>query len=134
MEKILLKYAVLCGSAPDDFRQKKIVEMHTFLSSKDGGAFSEPNIVIFPNGVDELNFEFLLNNITEAEPEFILLYFCPQEAVNEGEKSVWLSNNEIRKSVIDYYITNFPEIKFQVLYDSCRDFVSEESLGYEKLV
>lgn len=130
----MLKYAVLCGSAPDDFRQKKIVEMYTFLSSKEGGSFSERNIVIFPNGVDELNLEFVLNNITEDETEFVLLYLCSQEPFDEKEKSVWLSNNEIRKSVIDYYISNFPEIKFQVIYDSCRDFVSEESLGYEKLV
>lgn len=130
----MLKYAVLCGSAPDDFRQKKLVEMHAFLSSEEGGSFSERNIVIFPNGVDELNLEFVLNNITEDETEFVLLYLCSQEPFDEKEKSVWLSNNEIRKSVIDYYISNFPEIKFQVIYDSCRDFVSEESLGYEKLV
>ena len=49
----MTRYAILCGSAPDGFTQKKINEMHDFLTSDAGGFWAEKDIVIFPNGVTE---------------------------------------------------------------------------------
>lgn len=56
-------YAILCGSAPDGFMQKKINEMHDFLISDAGGSWAEKDIVIFPNGVDEAMLSFVLEGL-----------------------------------------------------------------------
>lgn len=64
----MLKYAVLCGSAPDGFSQKKLNEMKDFLASKEGGSWAKGGIVSFPNGVSEKTLETVLENIkTQAE-------------------------------------------------------------------
>ena len=59
----LKKYAILCGSAPDGFTQKKINEMHDFLTSDAGGFWAEKDIVIFPNGVTEAMLSFVLERL-----------------------------------------------------------------------
>ena len=134
------KYAVLCGSAPDDFRQKKLIEMQNFLAGNAGGFVPERNICIFPNGVSELLLESVLNNMLDGSAgekvDEVLLYFCTETPVLDDESSLWLSGEEIRKDVIDYYIRLFGEmgIGFQQIFDSDHDFVSEESLGYEKAI
>ena len=38
---ILTRHAILCGSAPDGFTQKKINEMHDFLTSDAGGFWAD---------------------------------------------------------------------------------------------
>lgn len=57
------KFAVLCGSAPDGFSQKKLNEMKDFLASKEGGSWAKGGIVSFPNGVSEKTLETVLENI-----------------------------------------------------------------------
>ena len=57
------KYAILCGSAPDGFSQKKLNDMKDFLASKDGGSWAKGGIVSFPNGVSEKTLETVLENI-----------------------------------------------------------------------
>ena len=57
------KYAVLCGSAPDGFSQKKLNEMKDFLASKEGGSWTKGGIVSFPNGVSEKTLKTVLENI-----------------------------------------------------------------------
>ena len=72
----LKKYAILCGSAPDGFTQKKINEMHDFLTSDAGGLWAEKDIAIFPNGVDEPMLSFVLERLKADKTEQILLYIC----------------------------------------------------------
>ena len=56
------RYAILCGSAKENYEQTKISLMHEKLLA-DGWAENE--ITIFPNGVNELLLEYALNNCVE---------------------------------------------------------------------
>lgn len=71
------KYAILCGSAPRGFTQKKINEMYDFLTSSSGGAWAEKEIVFFPNGVDDAMLAFVLERLKADKAEQILLYIMP---------------------------------------------------------
>lgn len=119
------KYAILCGSAPDGFTQKKINEMHDFLTSSSGGAWAEKEIAIFPNGVDEPMLSFVLERLKADKAEQILLYICTLMPVADKEKSVWLGGDEVRKSVIESFCADG---RSQVVYDSCREMVREEEI------
>lgn len=55
----MTRFAILCGSAPEDFRQKKFEEMFDFVSSKNK---ERGGIVSFPNGISEFMLEMVLNN------------------------------------------------------------------------
>ena len=121
----LKKYAILCGSAPDGFTQKKINEMHDFLASEAGGSWAEKEIMIFPNGVTEAMLSFVLERLKTDKTEQILLYICTLSLVAESEKSVWLGGEKVRKSVIEDF-GNCGGIETQVVYDCGREFVMEE--------
>ena len=119
----LKKYAILCGSAPDGFTQKKINEMHDFLISEAGGSWAEKEIMIFPNGVDEAMLSFVLERLKADKTEQILLYICTLSPVAESDKSVWLGGEEVRKSVIEAFCADGCG---QVVYDCGREMVREE--------
>lgn len=119
----LKKYAILCGSAPDGFTQKKINEMHDFLTSDAGGLWAEKDIAIFPNGVDEPTLSFVLERLKADKTEQILLYMCTLTPVADKEKSVWLGGDEVRKSVIEFFCADGCA---QVIYDCGRELVREE--------
>ena len=119
----LKKHAILCGSAPNGFTQKKINEMHDFLISEAGGSWAEKEIMIFPNGVDEAMLSFVLERLKADKTEQILLYVCTLSPVAESDKSVWLGGEEVRKSVIEAFCADWC---VQVVYDSCRELVREE--------
>ena len=120
-------YAILCGCAPDGFTQKKINEMHDFLISEAGGSWAEKDIVIFPNGVSEAMLSFVLERLKADKTEQILLYICTLSPVEDEDKSVWLGSEEVRKSVASAGSATGNSI--QVIYDVCRDFVSDEETG-----
>ena len=48
---------------------------------------------------------------------------------------VRLGEDEIRKDVLAYYkdLSEKLDVKFNVTYDVCDEYVSEEELGYEKV-
>lgn len=129
----MTRYALLCGSAPEDFRQKKLADMHDFLVTEAGGTLPESNIVVFPNGVPELMLESVLNNTLHDECDSLLLYFCTETPFSDDEASIWLCGNEIRKSVVNYYVSLAKDFEtdFQVMYDWDKELVSESELGYE---
>lgn len=56
-------YALLLGSAPEGFRQKKLNEMRDFLASEKGGKWAKSGIVSFPNGASEKTLKTILENI-----------------------------------------------------------------------
>lgn len=143
------KYAILCGSAPNDYRQKKLEEKYDFLETKEG--FEPGSIVSFPNGVSELFLESILNESfdkaadDESDSGKVVLYiFAKTEAdlkselsdsCVEGVEVVRLGDNEIRKEVLAYYadLAEKQEIDFQVIYDYDDEFITEEELGFEKV-
>lgn len=127
----LKKYAILCGSAPDGFTQKKINEMHDFLTSDAGGFWAEKDIVIFPNGVTEAMLSFVLERLKADKTEQILLYICTLSPVADDDKSVWLGGEEVRKSVIEAFCANGCG---QVIYDCGGEFERNEKIELEKEV
>ena len=145
----MFHYAILCGSAPEGFQQKKLVAMHDYLTSEAGGSVSERNIIIFPNGVPELLLESVLNGVfdsaAEEDSSEVLLYFCAMTEADlnaelsdsyvSGVEVVRLGNDEIRKDVIAYYaaLAEKMGIGFQVRYESDCELVREEVLGYERI-
>ena len=150
LEIFVTKYAVLCGSAPEDFYQKKLIDKHAFLTSDEGGSVPEKNIILFPNGVNELFLEGALNGLFDSAAEEddgeVTLYFCANKEADlhtelsgsacAGVEVVRLGEDEIRKDVIAYYaekLAEMMEVKCRVLYEADGEFVSEEELGYEKV-
>ena len=121
----LKKHAILCGSAPDGFTQKKINEMHDFLISETCGSWAEKDIMIFPNGVTEAMLSFMLERLKADKAEQIFLYICTLSPVADEDKSVWIGGEEVRKSVIGAF---FADGCGQVVYDSCRELVREEEM------
>lgn len=130
----MTRYAILCGSAPDDFRQKKLNDLFDSLIEKAGW-----HVTCLANGTDELMLEYALNNILDGnagdEVSGVMLYFCTETPVTAAEESLWLCGNEIRKDVIDYYshLAEKCGIDFQAIFDCDRELISEEELGYEKV-
>ena len=122
----MTRHAILCGCAPDGFTQKKINEMHDFLTSEADGFWAEKEITIFPNGVSEAMLSFVLERLKAEKTEQILLYICTLSPVADEDKSVWLSGEEVRKSVIGVFCADGHA---QVIYDSCREFISDEENG-----
>ena len=121
----MTRHAILCGSAPDEFTQKKINEMHDFLTSETGGSWAEKDIVIFPNGVTEAMLSFVLERLRTDKTEQILLYICTLSPVADEDESVWLGGEEVRKSVIEDF---FADGCGQVVYDCGREFVREKEM------
>ena len=98
--------------------------MHDFLTSEAGGFWAEKDIVIFPNGVSEVMLSFVLERLRADKTEQILLYICTLSLVaDDDDESVWLGGEEIRKSVIEAACADG---RGQVVYDSCREVVSDE--------
>ena len=120
---VLKRQAVLCGSAPLGFTQKKINEMHSFLISAEGGGWQEKEITIFPNGVSEPLLSFMLERLKSQKTDYILLYICTESAVSAGEKSVWLGGEEIRRNVVE---SSLADGCGQGVFDSCREMVRDE--------
>ena len=127
----MTRSAILCGSAPDGFTQKKINEMHDFLTGEAGGSWAEKEITIFPNGVDEAMLSFVLERLRADKTEQILLYICTLSPVVDEDKTVWLGGDEIHKSLIEAFCANGFG---QVIYDCGREMVSDEEIGLEENV
>ena len=145
----MTRYALLCDSAPNDFRQKKLEDLHNELLKKD--CKDGWHVTCFANGIDELTLEYALNNIFEGNAGDeadsvrhvnVLLYFCARCEADLNAKMadadcdvVRLGENEIRREVISYYeeLSKKLELEMQVVYDVDGELVSEESLGYESV-
>ena len=125
------KCAILCGSAPRGFSQKKINEMYDFLTSSSGGAWAEKEIVFFPNGVDDAMLAFVLERLKADKAEQILLYICTLTPVVDEDKSVWLGGYEVRKSLIEAFCS---DVCAQVIYDCGRKLERNEEIELEKEV
>lgn len=92
------------------------------------------------NGIDEFMLEYALNNIIDGKSgncaKSIFLYFCTESPLSDADTNIWLCKNEIRKDILQFYV-NLAEkcdVDFQIVYDSDREFVSEEKIGYERVL
>lgn len=83
--KDVRRCAILCGSAPEDFRQRKLVAKYDFLV--DEGGFEPGGIVMFLNGVHELLLESTLNNALEEVSDEMLLYLCTESRPRRTQRS-----------------------------------------------
>ena len=121
----MAQYAFLVGSAPQDYRQKRLVNFYNNLKSE--YSFAEKDIYIFPNGVDEILLEYALINAIEKKPTKILLYICVNSAIS--------IEDTIRKSVIAKYtdMADKAGIDFRVVYDCDDEMVCEDALGWERI-
>ena len=133
------RYAILCGSAKEDYEQTKISLMHEKLLS-DGWAENE--ITIFPNGVNEMLLEYALNNCVEHTRNVesgcavkIFLYICVLSQDCIKDDCIVLVTDEIRKSVIAHYVAVAEKVgaEMQVVYDWDGELIAEESLGWERI-
>ncbi len=131
----LINYAILCGSAPEDYRQKKLNKLSDSLINND-----KWHVTTFPNGIDEFMLEYALNNIIDGKSgncaKSIFLYFCTESPLSDADTNIWLCKNEIRKDILQFYVNLVEkcDVDFQIVYDSDREFVSEEKLGYERVL
>ena len=121
----MTRHAILYGSAPNGFTQKKINSMHDFLTSDEGGLWQENDITIFPNGVTEVMLTFVLNRLKSEKIEKILLYICTLSPVVDTEKSVWLGGEEIEKKAFQEILEGS---NAQVIFDCDREMVKEEDM------
>ena len=133
------RYAILCGSAKEDYEQTKISLMHEKLLA-DGWAENE--ITIFPNGVNELLLEYALNNCIEHTSNVesgcavkIFLYICALSQDCIKDDCFVLGTDEIRTSVIAHYaaVAEKVGIEFEIIYDADSELIAEESLGWERI-
>ncbi|MBR1404375.1 MAG: hypothetical protein IJ558_09360 [Treponema sp.] len=155
----MIRYAILCGSAPLDFRQKRLEHMYDFLTSGEGGSYEPGTVIVFPNGVNELLLEGALNSVLDEAEEKdsadentaeeymgeVLLYFCAQSEADlcaelsdsacAGVEVVRLGSDEVRKDVIAYYagLAEQLGVKLRVVYETDDALMSEEELGYERV-
>lgn len=125
----MTRYAILCGSAPSGFTQKKINEMYDFLTGEVGGSWAEKEIVFFPNGVDDAMLSFVLERLKADKTEQILLYICTLTPVADEDKSVWIGGEEVRKSVIEAFCEDGHG---QVIYDCGRELERNEEIELKK--
>lgn len=148
-----MNYAVLCGSSPVGYRQNKLNDLHDSLENS--GEYEPGSIIVFPCGVHELFLECVLNEafdkICESASEDddviggIFLYLCAlaesdlhaelSDSYTTGVEAVRLGNDEIQKGVITHYqdLAEKCGIEFRVEYDFDGEFLSDESLGWEKV-
>ena len=122
----MTRHAILCGSAPNGFTQKKINSMHDFLTSDEGGLWQEKDITIFPNGVTEVMLTFVLNRLKSEKIEKILLYICTLSPVVDTEKSVWLGGEEIEKKVFQEILEGS---NAQVIFDCDKELKSNDEIN-----
>ncbi len=83
----MARYALICGSPDSEDAEKKISRVYDSLVSQ---GWTEREITMFPDGVNELMLEYVLNNCVSQKAEEVLLCFCSDLA-------------EIRKDVIEHY-------------------------------
>ena len=121
----MAQYAFLVGSAPKDYRQKRLVNFYNNLKSE--YSFAEKDIYIFPNGVDEILLEYALINAIEKKPTKILLYICANSAIS--------IEDIIRKSVIAKYtdMADKAGIDMRLAYDADDELINEDALGWERI-
>lgn len=115
----MCRYAILAGiSSKNGFQQKSLCDIYDFLKSRAGGAWSDQEILILPEGVDEAMLKFILRRVAEAGTDFLFLYFCGNEADRGNQNGFTIGGEEIKRIYIE------ETCKAQVtVFDACRTLI-----------
>ena len=113
------RYAILAGiSSKNGFQQKSLCDIYDFLKSRAGGAWSDQEILILPEGVDEAMLKFILRRVAEAGTDFLFLYFCGIETDSVTQDGFTIGGEKIKRVYIE------ETCKAQVtVFDACRTLI-----------
>lgn len=116
----MTRYAVLAGiSRKAGFQQKSLCDIYDFLKSSSGGAWSDREILILPEGVDEAMLKFILRRISEDGTDFLFLYFCGNENDHLTSDGFTIGGEKIKRIYIE------ETCRAQVtVFDACSALVS----------
>lgn len=115
----MTRYAILAGiSQKCGFQQKSLCDIYNFLKSREGGAWSDQEILILPEGVDEAMLKFILRRVAEAGTDFLFLYFCGIETDSVTQDGFTIGGEKIKRVCIE------ETCKAQVtVFDACEALV-----------
>ena len=114
------RYAILAGiSSHCGFQQKSLCDIYDFLKSSSGGAWSDREILILPEGVDEAMLKFVLKRVAEDGTDFLFLYFCGNADDTLDAEGFTVGGEKIKRIYIE------ETCKKQVMvFDACEALVS----------
>ena len=96
------RYAVLAGiSRKAGFQQKSLCDIYDFLKSSSGGAWSDREILILPEGVDEAMLKFILRRVQEDGTDFLFMYFCGNEDDTVSADGFTVGGEKIKRIYIE---------------------------------
>ena len=96
------RYAILAGiSSHCGFQQKSLCDIYVFLKSVSGGAWSDREILILPEGVDEAMLKFVLKRVAEDGTDFLLLYFCGNADDSANQDGFTVGGEKIKRFYIE---------------------------------
>lgn len=111
--------AILIGSAPEGQIQPKLKEMKNFLQSDQGGSYTEEEICLLASCPDEQDLKRLIKFNAGNKT---LYYICTTYVTQDWEQKIWLSENEISKSLFEKNEKD-GVLNVQTIYDVDRNFV-----------
>lgn len=116
----MTRYAVLVGiSSHCGFQQTTICDIYNFLKSSEGGSWSDREILILPEGVDETMLKFILRRVSEDGTDFLFLYFCGNENDHLTSDGFTIGGEKIKRIIIE------ETCRVQVtVFDACSALVS----------
>ena len=96
------RYAVLAGvSEKAEFHQESLCDIYDFLKSTNGGSWSDREILILPEGVDEAMLKFILRRVSEDRTDFLFLYFCGNENDHLTSDGFTIGGEKIKRIYIE---------------------------------
>lgn len=111
--------AILIGSATEGQIQPKLKEMKNFLQSDQGGSYTEEEICLLASCPDEQDLKRLIKFNAGNKT---LYYICTTYVTQDWEQKIWLSENEISKSLFEKNEKD-GVLNVQTIYDVDRNFV-----------
>ena len=115
----MTRYAILAGIlSKSGFQQKSLCDIYDFLKSNSGGAWSDKEILILPEGVDTELLKFVLRRVAEAGTDFLFLYFCGTENDFGSADGFTIGGEKIKRIYME------ETCKAQVtVFDGCRALI-----------
>ena len=133
----MTRYAVLAGvSEKSGFQQKSLCDIYDFLKSSYGGAWSDREILILPEGVDEAMLKFILRRVSEDGTDFLFLYFCGNSDDTVSGDGFTIGGEKIKRIYIEEtckkQVTVFDACEALIpvddeLCDDCDDFTDDRN-------
>lgn len=111
------RYAILCGSAPSGFTQKKINEMHDFLTGEAGGSWAEKEIVFFPNDLDDAMLAFVLERQKSSASRLITINDSDYDELYNFVGQVDMLMTDYSSIYFDFIATKKPVVLLPFDYD-----------------